>query len=153
MLIDPNPETAGLFMRAGLESFAPNELRHFIETDQDTIPMLYEWLELDDPFVRPWAKTVVRIWWPHIFNAGMNPIQLLHDIKRDNPPVGAILDTPPGRIWLNATCFNLLNFFRVYAAIEGDGVIVPPPNLPERLKRRALRGAAGVIERVRGRRD
>jgi hypothetical protein len=81
----------------------------------------------------------------------MNPRALLEEIRRDHPDLAAILDTPSGTRWYNATVFNLLTYFRAYGQIRGDGVIQPPPNLPERLRRRALTGVAGVIEKVRGR--
>jgi vacuolar-type H+-ATPase subunit E/Vma4 len=151
LLIDPKPETARDFIRAGIESFGPEDLVYFIENDMDLIPVLHEWMELDNKWVQPWAKTVVRIWWPQIYGAAMNPQQILAEIRVHDPAKGAVLDTPRGRIWLNATIFNLLSFFRAFGEIEGAGVIQPPPNLPERLKRYALKGAARVTAAVRGR--
>src|ERR1700675_4438860 len=76
LLIDPSPQTASDFIRAGIESVGVEDLAYFIETDQDIIPVLYEWLELDNGIVRPWARSVVRIWWPQIFEAAMNPRQM-----------------------------------------------------------------------------
>jgi len=148
LLIDPSPETAATFFRAGLESFDVQDLRAFVESDRDVIPLLVEWMALDHEIVRPWAQTVVRIWWPHIFAQAMNPAQMLADIARDDPVKGAVLNTPKGRIWFNSTVFNLITFFRAYAKIEGDGVIQPPPSIPDRLRRRGLRGAARVMEKI-----
>ncbi len=133
LLLDPNPETAADFIRAGIESFDAYDLQRFVETDADLIPHLKEWMELDNTMVRPLAQTTIRIWWPQIFAAAMNPRQLLEDIRAHDPGKGAVLDTPKGRIWFNSTVYNLLTFFRGYARIEGDGQIVPPPNMPERL--------------------
>lgn len=151
LLLDPKPETAANFIRAGIESFDVQDLAVFIHTDRDLIPLLYEWMQLDDKLVAPWAKSIIRIWWPQIFAAAMNPAQLLEDIRRHDPAKAAVLDIPKGRAWFNWTIFNLLTFFRAYAEIKGDGIIQPPPNLPDRLRRLALEGAVTVIERVRRR--
>jgi len=151
LLLDPSPETAADFIRAGIESFEAPDLQRFVATDADLIPLLKEWMQLDNAMVRPLAQTTIRIWWPQIFAAAMNPRQLLEDINAHDPTKGAVLYTPKGRIWFNATVFNLLTFFRGYARIEGDGQIVPPPNMPEKLKRKALRGAVRLLSKVQGR--
>ena len=149
LLLDPKPETARDFIRAGIESSSAEALAQFVKEDRDLIPLMKEWLELDNPMVRPWAQTIIRIWWPQIFPAAMNPAQLLADIRAHDPAKGAVLDTPKGRIWFNSTVYNMLTFFRGFAQIQGDGEILPPPNMPERLKRKALKGAVRLIDRVR----
>ena len=151
LLLNPSEETAADFIRAGIESSDAADLRRFVENDMDMIPIVKEWMELDNAMVRPLAQTTIRIWWPQIFAAAMNPRQILEDIRYHDPEKAAVLDSPKGRIWFNATIFNLLTFFRGYAKIEGDGQIVPPPNMPERLKRKALRGAVSVMRKVQGR--
>ena len=149
LLINPGPDTAAMFIRAGLESFDVGDLALYIRESRDVIPVLREWMALDHDIVRPWAKTIIRIWWPYIFPAAMNPAQMLADIERDDPAKGQLLRTKEGLAWFNATVYNLITFFRAYAQIQGDGVIQPPPNLPDRLRRKALKGVAGVMERVR----
>jgi hypothetical protein len=149
--VNPTPEVAATLFRAAIESFDAQDLRIYIENDKDVIPLLREWLQLDNGMVRQLAPTIIKIWWQEIFAVAMNPARLLADIRREHPELGALLDTPRGTVWFNATIFNLVTFFRAYGRIEGDGVIQPPPHLPERLKRRALKGAAGVVEKIRGR--
>jgi hypothetical protein len=151
LMLDPSSENAAMFIRAGIESFDAVQLRHYIDTDGDLIPVLREWMELDHALVRPWAQTVLRIWWPQVFAAAMDPQQLLADIRLHDPDKGRVLDTPKGRIWFNATVYNLITYFRAYAKIEGNGTIEPPPNLPERLKRKALQGAGAVMAKVQNR--
>jgi len=148
LLINPSPETAADFIRAGIESFDAVDLQRFIANESDLIPVLKEWLELDNPVVRHFAQTTIRIWWPQIFAAAMNPRQLLADISAHDPQKGAVLSTQRGTIWFNATVYNLITFFRGYAQIQGEGVIQPPPNLPERMKRKALAGIGAVMTRI-----
>ena len=148
LLIDPKPETASEFIRAGIESFDSPALLYYIEHEADLLPQLREWMALDNDTVRPWAQTIIRIWWPQIFAAAMNPKQILEDIRQHDPAKAAILDTPKGRDWFNATIYNLLTFFRGYARIAGDGTIQPPPNFPERMRRKALTGAARLLSKV-----
>lgn len=150
LLIDPKPETARDFIRAGIESFDVQDLARFIHEERDLVPPLKDWLALDNDTVRPWAQMVIRIWWPQVFAAAMDPAQILADIRAHDPWKAQVLDTPKGRIWFNATIYSLITFFRGYAHIEGDGVILPPPRFPERMRRKALRGAVRVMERVRG---
>ncbi len=151
LLINPSEEAAADFFRAGLESFDVHDLRLFIEQERDVIPLLREWMQLDNGLVRPVAQATIRIWWEPIFRTAMNPGQILADITAHDPAKGAILNTPKGRVWFNSTIFLLLTFFRGYASIAGDGQIIPPPNMPERLKRKALRGAVRVMNKVQGR--
>jgi len=148
LLINPSPETAKTFMRAGLESFDLADLRLYISTQRDVIPLLREWMQLDHDLVRPWAQSIIRIWWPQIFEAAMNPAQMLADIARDDPAKGALLATKEGRDWFNATIFNLISFFRGYARIEGDGVVQPPPNFPEKLRMKALGGGSRILRKI-----
>jgi hypothetical protein len=151
LAVNPTPEVAATLFRAAVESFDARDLRYYVENEMDVIPLLREWLQLDNGMVHQLAPTIVRIWWQQIFAVGMNPRALLEEIRRDHPDLAAILDTPSGTRWYNATIFNLITYFRAYGQIQGDGIIQPPPNLPERLRRRALKGAAGVVEKVRGR--
>jgi hypothetical protein len=150
LLINPNPETAGTFIRAGIESFDAQDLALYVETEEDVIPLLVEWMQLNNGMVKPLAQMAIRVWWTSIFDAAMDPVGMLADIRTNDPQKGAILDTPKGRAWFNVTVYNLLVFFRAYGGIQGDGRIEPPPNVPDRLKRRALTGAARLIDKVRG---
>ena len=151
LLIDPSPETARTFFQAGLESFDINDLRFYIETDQDVIPLLREWMQLDHDLVRPWAQTVLRIWWPVLFDTAMNPARILADITADDPEKGALLSTPKGRVWFDSTIFLLISYFRWYAQIVGDGQILPPANMPDKLKTKALTGAVRLMKKIQGR--
>src|SRR5208282_6860443 len=96
LLIDPKPETASEFIRAGIESFDVRTLAYYVENDSDLLPQLREWMALDHDTVRPWAQTIIRIWWPQIFAAAMNPRQLLADIQAHDPAKAAVLSTPKG---------------------------------------------------------
>ena len=151
LAVNPTPEVAAMLFRAAIESFDARDLLYYIQNDKDVVPLLKEWLQLDHGMVKQLAPSIIRIWWQQIFAVAMNPRALLDDIRLDHPELAVILDTPKGTQWFNATIFNLVTYFRWYGRIEGDGVINPPPNFPERLRRKALRGVAGIVEKVRGR--
>jgi hypothetical protein len=151
LAVQPNEETAALLFRAGLESFAPDELRDYVENDRDVIPLMVEWMQLDNGLVRPLAQSILRIWWyPWIYNVWIDPLKLYNDVCKDNPALAPILRTAKGRAWWNITVYNLATFMRAYAGIQGDGRIEPPPNAPERLKRKALQGAARLMGKITG---
>jgi hypothetical protein len=151
LAVNPDEETAKLLFRAGIESFDERDLALYVQRNEDVIPLMREWMQLDHPMVRPLAQSIIRTWWyPYIYNVGMDPEALLQDIVRDDPRKGAVLNTPAGRRWWNATVYNLFVFLRAYAQIPGEGGIAPPPNMPEKLKRRALAGASRLLQKIQG---
>lgn len=138
LAVNPDPETAQLFWRAGFESFTAPQLRDAIVNSVDLIPYLRAKILLDDGPFHYVAKSVIRIWWRTIYDIGMHPKRILDDLQTNAPDLYVVLNTPEGRRWLNATVFNVLNYLRWYAEIKGGGAIAPPPSIPFRLMRRAL---------------
>lgn len=145
LLMNPSEGNARLFIRAGIESFDAASLQHAIENDIDVVPLIVAALKLDNDWIRPWAKTALRIWWQKVYIAGSDVPRILAEISTHDPPKGVLLNTPRGRVWLNATVWNMLNFFRGYAEIKGEGAIAPPLTLPDRLRRKALQAGTHIF--------
>ncbi len=142
LLLNPDPAVAREFVEVGIESFGVADLQRAVVIHLDLVPYFREWLQLDNEFVRPFAKRFLRIWWRDIYTAASNVPKLIEDVKRMDPEKGAILDSPEGRRWLNTNIYNLMTYFRAYGNIkDADGVgrpIAPPKSLLLSLARKSL---------------
>ncbi len=127
-----------MFIEIGFENFTVRDLETAVREQVDVIPLMSQWLHLEDMGIRPFARMAIRAWWREILDAAMHPMSVLESIRQQEPAKAAVLDTPEGRMWFNATLYNLIMWLRAFGKIKGDRVLQPPPVMPERLIRREL---------------
>ncbi len=130
----PSPETVESMILSSFTSYSPADTWKLIEYGHNVIPGLVDVAWLDNVFVRPWAKSIIRRNWDYVryYLIGVasdpqsGPNGLLLRMKLNDSPIFGVFDTPQGRAWLAWTCYHIAVFFRTYSEVKDPEPIVAP---------------------------
>lgn len=152
-LISANPQEDPEFVEnlvlIGFESFSPAEMHECIETGFDVIPGMIKRGALHYRVVAPWARMLIRKYWDNIYyylvgysnDAWSGPPGLVQRMRMKDPLISREFETEKGWAWLNWSCYNLVNFLRIYANPPEKGPI-PRPSMANPIRSPALPGRA-----------
>jgi hypothetical protein len=137
-LLFPTEETAEDYAAALIESFNAEDLQRIINEKKTLVELAIRGGRLDNRWVRPWARVIIRrnakaiysalVGWPDFPDTGPSGIVRRADLSE--PGKAAILRSPDGWAWLTWSCYKLALFLQQYAEIRDWPLILPPP-LPD----------------------
>ncbi|MFQ6064223.1 MAG: hypothetical protein ACE5L6_01990 [Candidatus Bathyarchaeia archaeon] len=101
------------WIRAGLYLITPEQVQYAVTNKISGEHVIFNYLHLTHPLVRPLARQVFRIFWDSVSYYLTDAVHL-YSILAAKPKIRAVLDTPEGHEWIDNCCLSgyiwLFNF-------------------------------------------